>query len=636
MDHEFDSSSIFEPFQEFLDPIHDFIHYTEQEISVIDHPAFQRLFNIHQLGQTNLVFRGATHRRGEHALGAVAAAEKLAAAINRSYRKHQQDRRQLSKTNQAQTEWKSAKGLNKVEIAFLRLATLLHDIGHVVAGHTLEDELGLLSPHDSDRRLDFVFDRKTWGGVHISDNSIPNGEPLWLNETLRQRIDRVYAHLFEQAGITITHDSNVSGQRRLFEEISVQPTEVLLQIISEDRKADLESLRYKCLPSEDPIRVAVIHDIVSDTVCADLIDYLLRDWKHIGKARQLDTRLLQYMEIRESDRTGKTHLIVNLESDSEPGYRSDVVSAILELLENRYHLWEVALLHKTKTAAGAMLERAIAEHLDDAKMLHYQQNPSLHPTPEDLLLQRIFEASDLDIFDSLERGFRPRASGAESESTTTELSVASRLFWRLRHRVLHKQMSRVSYGPYAHRISEFLAPKDASPELRIEAAKNRLSSLRILENDFELEPGDLAMHIVPLDLGKKLAKIRVYYAGEVMEFNQLDQHQESNVSGGHLRAQLMRFDQLWRASLFIAPEKREKLARDGLLDLLAVTFRLAVLRIGRDDWTLHRVASELKDRMTMQYTKDRTLLSEEQRAAIGFSEDVTYPSAQPTLRSYFS
>ena len=490
------------------------------------------------------------------------------------------------------------------------------------------------------RRFDYVLDHRTWGGVHTSDPRIPKGEPLWLNETLRERIDRVYSELLERCGIRIALTEKSTGQQRLFQTIGAQPSDILLQIICKDLEKECEAVRYECHPTGDPFRIAVLREMVSDTVCADLIDYLIRDWTHIGKPRELDTRLLQYMEIRSSDRTGESHLAVNIKSESEPGYRSDVVSAILELLENRYHLWEVALLHRTKTSAGAMLERAIVEKLDESNLLsssaaHLHGLRNLPYELEAQILETIFEASDANICDVLSFASWTSTNEALTADRTSEESGASILFWRLGQRVLHKQVARVSYGPYAHRISDFLAPRHATPEEKIEAAKNRLYSLRILEEDFELDRGDLAMHIVPYGLGRKLAEIRVFYQGEVIKFSELDQHRESNFSGGHLQAQLNRFDQLWRASLFLAPEKKAHLEEQGLLDLLGIAFRIAVLRIQRDDWTLYRIAEELRRSEAMEYTKVRPLMSEAQRVALRLGEDSQYPSGQATLRSYF-
>jgi HD superfamily phosphohydrolase len=55
-----------------------------------------------------------------------------------------------------------APALSPTEQRFVRLGALLHDIGHLAAGHTVEDELNLIPKHDGDERLDLIFDGKLW------------------------------------------------------------------------------------------------------------------------------------------------------------------------------------------------------------------------------------------------------------------------------------------------------------------------------------------------------------------------------------------------------------------------------------------------------------------------------------------
>ena len=53
------------------DPVYGFISFPyESNFKLIEHPYFQRLRRIRQLGLTNFVYPGANHTRFQHALGA--------------------------------------------------------------------------------------------------------------------------------------------------------------------------------------------------------------------------------------------------------------------------------------------------------------------------------------------------------------------------------------------------------------------------------------------------------------------------------------------------------------------------------------------------------------------------------------
>ncbi len=117
---------------------------------------------------------------------------------------------------------------------------------------------------------------------------------------------------------------------------------------------------------QDSTRRLPRHD--RNTICADLLDYIYRDWYHVGKPRPFDDRLFHYMEVRpryqrkfgEIARAQPTDQFV-IFLGKPPKLRSDAVSHILELLEWRYSLAETVLFHRTKLAAAAMLDRALYE-----------------------------------------------------------------------------------------------------------------------------------------------------------------------------------------------------------------------------------------------------------------------------------
>jgi hypothetical protein len=67
--------------QELFLPISGFVWLHPEELAIVDHPAFQRLSRIYQLGQAYLVFRGATHKRVEHVIGALHVVDRMISAV---------------------------------------------------------------------------------------------------------------------------------------------------------------------------------------------------------------------------------------------------------------------------------------------------------------------------------------------------------------------------------------------------------------------------------------------------------------------------------------------------------------------------------------------------------------------------
>jgi HD superfamily phosphohydrolase len=108
-------------------PIHGFITLNAWEKEIISQPAFQRLRRIRQLAWTDQVYPGAMHTRFEHSLGVVHAATLLYSSI----------RQESSEVLQNELGYKMA-GLDR-DLQLVRLAALLHDIGHAPFSHASED-----------------------------------------------------------------------------------------------------------------------------------------------------------------------------------------------------------------------------------------------------------------------------------------------------------------------------------------------------------------------------------------------------------------------------------------------------------------------------------------------------------------
>ncbi|MEJ8757352.1 HD domain-containing protein [Pontibacter sp. H259] len=100
----------------FNDPVYGFITVpSELLFDIIDHPYFQRLRRIKQLGLTEMVYPGALHTRFHHALGAMHLMNTALQTLK-------------SKNNE----------ISDTELEASLIAILLHDIGHGPFSHALE------------------------------------------------------------------------------------------------------------------------------------------------------------------------------------------------------------------------------------------------------------------------------------------------------------------------------------------------------------------------------------------------------------------------------------------------------------------------------------------------------------------
>lgn len=109
------------------DPVYGFITIPSELIfTIIDHPYFQRLRRIKQLGLTDFVYPGALHTRFHHAIGAM----HLMSITLDNLR---------NKGNEISDE----------EYEAALIAILLHDIGHGPFSHALEFSLLKNIPHES-------------------------------------------------------------------------------------------------------------------------------------------------------------------------------------------------------------------------------------------------------------------------------------------------------------------------------------------------------------------------------------------------------------------------------------------------------------------------------------------------------
>lgn len=291
------NEQLLEPDKVVTDPIHGDIYICRLERLLLDSPPMQRLRRVCQLGTTHLVYPGATHSRFAHSLGALRTAQDLLDAVL-------DQRHGPSPADDLFGQWAAdpeeyAQWVAEATV-LARLGALLHDMCHVPFGHSIEDDLGILEAHDKNER---------------------RYETLWS---------------------TISKD--------LRDALSTELVDALRPLIL--------SKEEPINPSEAATRYPFVGDIVGNTICADLLDYLPRDHYYTGLPLKLGHRFVEGFYVTRNDHPYyKARMAIRIRRSGRE--RDDVVSELFKFLRYRYELSERVLVHHTKLAADAMVGKAL-------------------------------------------------------------------------------------------------------------------------------------------------------------------------------------------------------------------------------------------------------------------------------------
>jgi HD superfamily phosphohydrolase len=159
-----------------------------------------------------------------------------------------------------------------------------------------------------------------------------------------------------------------------------------------------------------------IAQMISDTICSDLMDYLRRDAYFTGLDLRYDLRIADYFRI-------DPHLErLYIDCQKEGLLREDIVSEVMRMLQARYFFSERVYYHHAKIAAGAMIARVV----------------------ETALLSGWLEPSDL--FGMTDEGMLLRLERIATELSGEEARRVRELLDRLGSRRLIK---RVAVFPYS-------------------------------------------------------------------------------------------------------------------------------------------------------------------------------------------
>jgi HD superfamily phosphohydrolase len=322
----FDSElRLLEPAKVVTDPIHGDIYLNRLELLIVDSRPFQRLRRVRQLGMTPEVYPGATNTRFSHSLGALRAAQDLLdVVLDQRHDPHGVPDLFSEWESPADTPDELPRKLGEVVVS-ARLGALLHDLAHVPFGHSIEDDLGILPAHDKGS----------------------------------ERFETLWAHLADDLKDRL-NDQAFAAVRTLIDGPLAKELRPLV-LSKEEREVNGKRER---IDAHAIMRYPFVADLVGNTICADLIDYLSRDHLYSGLPMALGHRFLGAFFVTGTERT-RLACRMALSVVREDRERTDIVTELLKYLRYRYELTERVLVHHAKLSADAMVGKALELWFDE-------------------------------------------------------------------------------------------------------------------------------------------------------------------------------------------------------------------------------------------------------------------------------
>ncbi|ARM91053.1 metal-dependent phosphohydrolase HD domain-containing protein (plasmid) [Rhizobium sp. CIAT894] len=315
------------------DPVWGTIELLPWEVGLLDTPLLQRMRGVRQLGLAQLVFPGASHGRLEHIIGVVGAIEEVLRALERQIQRWNRDH-----------SGTPLPSITDADRYALRLAGLLHDVGHGPFSHALEPVLEVNAPlvgtsagESEDWRREIKIVRSEFKRLYQLNAPPSESEVIAACMVLSEPMKKVLAsdRLFTARG---------------------RPVEELQEVIVAAIIGGVEGPGASHLSS-----------IVSSQIDADKLDYLSRDAHHSGLEIGFDTdRLLSRLEIlhvresnvdaSESELRARASRSVN-QTFHQLGIAASGFGSFEQMLIGRTFLYDRLYHHHKVRSAEAMAQR---------------------------------------------------------------------------------------------------------------------------------------------------------------------------------------------------------------------------------------------------------------------------------------
>jgi len=409
---------------------------------------------------------------------------------------------------------------------------LLHDITHVPFGHTIEDELNIFTPHDNNP-------------IRINRFLGPESKIA----TLIQK-DRGKDFYKQFLSIFLWTENDKTIEAREKGDTDTQKKE---------KKAWDKLNDYLGPDQEIKAENKFIHDLVSNTVCADMLDYIKRDSYFCNLSISLEYRFLKFLYLEplkghENEESLKGHenknkgprLLVRLWKRREGIPRRDTLTDLARLLEARYMIAERAYFHHAKIISGAMLGRALYE-LTSRNLL---KESDLYEHSDDTLLQLLCTSKDIPVAHNLGKRLRERG------------------LYKVIHKFTKLNFQEAQERNHVEELEEKALKRLRDPEIRrqmedslAEKIERRKPGAKGKDEAAQIDPGSILIYAPSRSMAMKAAAMNVLWAGGHKKLDEIEDSIIKNRLEGICSAHKNLWG-IWIIGIEELTEEEKKIIRD--------------------------------------------------------------------------
>lgn len=284
------------------DPVYGSIPITKLELKLIDTPVFQRLRGLRQLGRVNLVFPGAEHSRYVHSLGVLY----IMGLMTEHLLKHNM--------------------ITEDDAIKMRVAALLHDIGHYPLSHLGENVYGYCKDNDN------------------ADSLLKKGVSLDKSPFYKMTVANSKSAHHEHLGkYIVINNVEISS---ILNENGLDPIEI-----------------GEIFTGEFGSRNMIYTQLLHSSLDADRLDYLLRDSYQTGvKYGLVDLQyLVRLLMVAEGDGRGCNGRMLVCNKKGQ--------HVVEHFLMSRYFHYSQVIFHKTNAAFEGMIKCMYIKLIQNGKFI---------------------------------------------------------------------------------------------------------------------------------------------------------------------------------------------------------------------------------------------------------------------------